>query len=483
MNEITSCSLRELRQALQEKKVSSVEVSSAFLKRSEKLKHLNALISISNQEYLEQELKRVSLQPDLLLSGIPVCVKDLILTKTQRTTAASKILSNFIAPYDATVIKNLNSSGAYVLSKANLDEFAMGSSNETSFFGPAFNPWDESCVPGGSSGGSAIAVSAGLAPVALGTDTGGSVRQPASFCNLVGFKPTYGRVSRYGVIAYASSLDQVGVFARDVEDCALVLNSISGHDPKDSTSYPNAKISIPDFSKFNLKDKKIGLPKECFVKGIDEEVLALVNNVAKTCEQLGAKIVEISLPHIEVALATYYIIAPAEASSNLSRYDGIRYGYRTNNASNLKEIYSISRSEGFGKEVKRRIMLGSFVLSTGYYDAYYRKAQKVRALLKNDFDKSFKKQCDFILTPTSPIPPFKIGEKTADPLTMYLADVMTIPVNLAGLPAMNLPCGFNSNKLPVGVQLIAKQFGDEDLLCAGYAYQQATSWHKQLPLN
>ncbi len=414
------------------------------------------------------------------LTGIPISVKDIFCTEGVLTTCASKILYNFVPPYDATVVRRFKEAGAIIIGKTNMDEFAMGSSTENSAFKKTKNPWDLSRVPGGSSGGSAAAVASLMGFGSVGTDTGGSIRQPASFCGVVGLKPTYGRVSRYGMIAFASSLDQAGPFARTVEDCAILLSIIAGHDAMDSTS---ADIPVPDYLselKKDIKGLKIGIPREYFIKGIDTEVEGLIKDAIKLLEKNGAIIEEVSLPHTEYGLAVYYIIAPSEASSNLARYDGVKYGYRTNNSNNLMEMYMKTRSEGFGAEVKRRIMLGTYALSSGYYDAYYRKAQQVRRLIKEDFEGAFKR-VDAILTPTSPTPAFKFGEKTTDPLTMYLSDVFTIPVNLAGLPGISVPCGFSKDGLPVGLQIIGKPFDEGTILRIANNYEKATEWHKKQP--
>ncbi len=407
-------------------------------------------------------------------------MKDIFITQGIKTTCASKILENYIPPYNGTAVQKLLDAGIVHLGKLNMDEFAMGSSSETSAFMKSKNPWDLERTPGGSSGGSSAAVSADLCFGALGTDTGGSIRQPAALTSIVGLKPTYGRVSRYGVIAFASSLDQVGPMAKDVRDTALILNTIAGHDPKDSTS---VNIPVPDYTKAltgEVKGLKIGIPKEYFAKGMDSEIEAAVRLAIKQYESLGATCEEVSLPHTEYAVPTYYILAPAEASSNLARYDGVRFGHRTANPKDLIEMYTQSRSEGFGAEVKRRIMLGTYVLSSGYYDAYYLKAQKVRTLIQKDFLDAFQK-FDVLLTPVTPNPAFKLGEKTADPLQMYLSDIFTINVNLAGLPGMSLPCGFTKSGLPIGMQLIAKHFEEEKIFQAAYAYEQNTEWHKKKP--
>ena len=413
------------------------------------------------------------------LKGIPVSIKDNICTEGINTECCSKILEGFKPPYDATVIRKLKEAKGSILDlKTNMDEFAFGSSTENSRFGPAHNPWNLEYVTGGSSGGSAAAVAADEAIFALGSDTGGSIRQPASFCGVVGLKPTYGRVSRYGLIAFASSLDQIGPLTKDVRDCALLMNTISGFDELDSTS---VNVSVPDYTKSlvnDIKGIKIGIPKEYFVEGIDPEVKSIINEAINKLKSLGAVCKEVSLPHTEYAVPVYYIVATAEASSNLARFDGVQYGFRSGNQ--LIEMYKQTRGEGFGEEAKRRILLGTFVLSHGYYDAYYLKALKARTLIKKDFDDAFK-DCDCIVTPTSPTPPFKIGEKMEDPLKMYLSDIYTISVNLAGLPAISLPCGFSKQGLPVGLQILAKPFNESMLFKAAYTYEQNTEWHKLKP--
>lgn len=415
------------------------------------------------------------------LCGIPVALKDVILTQGIRSTAGSKILAEFTPPYDATVTRLLKEAGAVIIGKVNCDEFAMGSSTENSAFFPSRNPWDLSRVPGGSSGGSATAVAADQTLVSLGTDTGGSIRLPASFCGVVGLKPTYGRVSRFGVVAFASSLDQVGPLAKNTQDCAILLQAIAGHDAQDSTS---VNIPVPDYHatlKRGVAGLRIGIPREYFVEGMQPEVESVVNQAIGQLAALGAQPVSLSLPHTEYAIATYYIIATAEASSNLARYDGVRYGYRAPHVDGLKAMYDLTRAQGFGTEVKRRIMLGTYVLSAGYYDAYYLKAQKVRTLIRQDFLKAFER-CDLIATPVAPTTAFRVGEKTADPLTMYLSDIFTIAVNLAGLPGLSVPCGFDTSGMPIGLQLIGKPFAEDTLLQAAYAYEQATPWHTHKPL-
>lgn len=414
-------------------------------------------------------------------TGIPVSIKDNICTEGLNTECCSKILEGFKPPYDATVIRKLKDAGFSIFGlKTNMDEFAFGSSTENSYFGPAHNPWSLECVPGGSSGGSAAAVAADEAIMALGSDTGGSIRQPASFCGVVGLKPTYGRVSRYGLIAFASSLDQIGPITKDVQDCALLMNHISGYDPKDSTS---VNISVPDYTKAlstDIKGLKIGIPKEYFIEGLDPQVKAAVETANAEFKKAGAVFVPVSLPRTDYAVPVYYIVATAEASSNLARFDGVRYGFRAKESKNMIEMYLKTRGQGFGDEAKRRIILGTFVLSHGYYDAYYLRALKVRSLIKQDFENAFK-ECDCIITPTAPTAAFKIGEKAASPLQMYLSDIYTISANLAGIPAISIPCGFTKDGLPVGLQILAKPFAEETILKAAYAYEQATPWHTMRP--
>ena len=413
------------------------------------------------------------------LLGIPIALKDIFLTRGTRTTCASQILSNFVPPYDGTAVARLKRAGAVIVGKTNMDEFAMGSSTENSAFAVTRNPWNLECVPGGSSGGSAAAVAADQCIAALGTDTGGSIRQPAACCGVVGLKPTYGRVSRYGVIAFASSLDQVGPLAKDVTDCALLLEAVAGHDPADSTSVPIEVPRYPAALTGDVRGLRVGVPREYFVSGIEPEVENAVREACRVLEGNGVVIEEITLPHTEYAVASYYLIATAEASSNLARYDGMKYGYRAQGA-DLTETYIRSRAEGFGPEVKRRIMLGTYALSAGYYDAYYLKAQKVRALVKEDFAEAFDK-CDAIMTPTAPTTAFRIGEKVQDPVQMYLSDIFTISVNLGGFPGLSLPCGFNAAGLPIGLQIIGKHFDETTVLRLAYAYEQATEWHKKKP--
>ena len=423
--------------------------------------------------------KQINEGRPLTIQGIPVAIKDNMCTKGIRTTCSSKILENFIPPYESAVTSRLSENGYVLIGKTNLDEFAMGSSTENSGFFTTRNPWDIERIPGGSSGGSAAAVAADECIAALGSDTGGSIRQPAALCGVVGLKPTYGRVSRYGLVAFASSLDQIGPITKNVKDSAILLNIISGKDPFDSTSAP---VAVPDFTKVlgnEIKGLKIGIPREYFIKGMDREIEEAVKTAITKLESLGAIPVEISLPHTEYAVATYYVLATSEASSNLARYDGVKYGFRAE-GKDLMEMYMNTRAQGFGAEVKRRIMLGTYALSSGYYDAYYKKAQQARTLIKADFEKAFN-SVDMIVTPTSPTAAFKSGEKTEDPLQMYLSDIFTISVNLAGIPAISIPCGFTSNNLPIGLQIIGKHFDEESILKAAYAYEQSTDWHKRKP--
>ena len=478
--------VHELHDAVLKKKISARELAEAFLSQIARVEGnihaYNTLTpeeALSDADQIDSALARVAtLGP---LAGVPIALKDNLCTRGIKTTCSSKILENFIPPYDATVVTRLKSAGAITLGKTNMDEFAMGSSTENSAYEKTRNPWDISRIPGGSSGGSAAALAASSACAALGSDTGGSIRQPAALCGVLGLKPTYGRVSRYGLIAFASSLDQIGPLTRDVTDMAIIMNVIGGYDPLDSTS---ANISMPDLTR-NLLDGingiRIGLPKEYFMKGgMDEAVEGAVSSAIKQFESLGAKMVEVSLPHSEYAVATYYLLATAEASSNLARYDGVRYGHRAENPKDLLEMYTKSRQQGFGPEVKRRIMLGTYALSSGYYDAYYKKAQQVRTLIKNDFDEAWK-QVDLILAPTTPTPAFRFGEKTDDPLQMYLSDIFTISVNLAGIPALSLPCGFSKDNLPIGLQLMGRPFDEATILKLAFAYEQETDFHKRRP--
>ena len=477
--------LHELSRGLQKGDYSSEELTRAFLDRiAQTNPTLNAYITVQEDSALqmaraadERLRKGERVSP---LTGLPIALKDLLCTQGVKTTCGSKILQNFIAPYDATVVRRLREAGAVFLGKTNMDEFAMGSSNETSWYGIVKNPWHLECVPGGSSGGSAAAVAAGQCAAALGSDTGGSIRQPAACCGVVGIKPTYGRVSRFGLVAFASSLDQIGPLTRDTRDAALLLNVVGGKDALDSTS---ADVPVPDFTAAltgDVKGLRIGLPKEYRVEGMEADVEARIQESLGVLEGLGAEVREISLPHTQYAVATYYIIAPAEASSNLARYDGVRYGHRTEQGGDILEMYKDTRAEGFGDEVKRRIMLGTYALSSGYYDAYYLKALKVRSLIREDFERAFE-EVDVVLTATAPTPAFQIGEKMDDPLTMYLSDIFTIPCNLAGIPGISIPCGFTSAGLPVGLQLLGRVFDEETLLRVADAYQRETDFHRRHP--
>jgi aspartyl-tRNA(Asn)/glutamyl-tRNA(Gln) amidotransferase subunit A len=473
MEELLNKSIREVRSILRHREITSTELTRFYLDRMEKHDpHIKAYLNVTEELAMTMAKdadRRISEGTDEALTGIPFGMKDILCTKGVETTCASRILKGFVPPYDATVIRKLNDSGYVHLGRINMDEFAMGSSTENSAFQTTKNPWDLSRIPGGSSGGSVAAVAAGLCAATLGTDTGGSIRQPAALCGTVGLKPTYGRVSRYGLVAFASSLDQIGPITRSVEDCAVLLNVIAGHDPLDSTSIPG---DVPDFTADlgkEIKGLRIGMPKEYFIEGLDPEVKAAVEASLRTLEGLGATILPISLPHTEFAVSVYYIICTAEASSNLARYDGVKYGMRME-GKDLIDMYKKTRSEGFGKEVKRRIILGTYVLSSGYYDAYYRKAGQVRTLMRNDFDRAFQ-ECDLIVTPVSPTTAFKIGEKTDDPLTMYLSDIFTIPVNLAGLPGLSVPCGFDGKGLPIGLQIIGKPLGEALMLQAASVFE------------
>ena len=476
--------IHALHALLTRKEVSAAEVVTAFLTRIAELDpQLNSYLTLLADTALEQARQfdeggaSFHLSP---LAGIPLAIKDVLCLRGVRTTCGSRILEGFVPPYDGTVLARLKEAGVIFLGKTNMDEFAMGSSTENSAFGTTRNPWDLSRVPGGSSGGSAAAVAADLCAGSLGTDTGGSIRQPASFCGVVGLKPTYGRVSRYGLVAFASSLDQIGPITKDVEDAALLLQAIAGHDPRDSTSVAQP---VPDFRaalQQPIKGLRLGIPKEYFVPGMNADVASAVQDAIRTCQELGAEICEVSLPHTEYGVAAYYIIAPAEASSNLARYDGVKYGYRVPGARELMAMYRQSRSEGFGSEVKRRIMLGTYVLSAGYYDAYYRKASQVRILIREDFTKAFT-QCDALLAPVAPIPAFKIGEKADDPLEMYLNDVLTLPASLAGVPGLSVPCGFSAEKLPIGLQILGPHFREEVILRIAYQFEQATPHLRRKP--
>jgi len=461
-----------------------VELTRACLERIRQVEpEVHAFVTVTDELALKQAAKADELlaggkAPPL--AGVPVLIKDNMCTRGIRTTCSSKMLENFVPPYDATVVEKLNDCGAVIIGKANMDEFAMGSSTENSALFVTHNPWDLARVPGGSSGGSAAAVAAGETIYALGSDTGGSIRQPASFCGVTGLKPTYGRVSRYGLVAFASSLDQIGPLTRDVTDCALVMNAIAGQDPKDSTSVP---LAVPDYTrslKTDLKGLRLGIPKEYFVEGMQTEVAEAIRTAVRQLAGLGAEIDwEASLPHTRFALAVYYIIAPSEASANLARYNGVKYGFSYQEAENMWEAMEKTRQYGFGAEVKRRIMLGTYALSAGYYDAYYLKAQQVRTIIRQEFDRAFTRY-DALVTPTSPTVPFKIGEKADNPLQMYLSDVCTLPINIAGLPAISIPAGF-AGGLPIGLQIIGKPFSEETLLRIAYAYEQATEWHKRKP--
>ena len=484
--------------ALAAKEVSSIELTQYFLSRIEAEKRWNAYLDVNAHLSLEQANKAdelIAAGKGTRLTGIPVAHKDVFVTRGWKSTAASKILENYQSPFDATVVANLgmpseenpHGAGMVCLGKTNMDEFAMGSSNENSAFGPVLNPWNGQYVSGGSSGGSAAAVAAGLAPIATGSDTGGSIRQPSAFCGITGIKPSYGRVSRYGMIAYASSLDQAGPMGKTAEDCALLLTAMSSHDPRDSTSLAD---SGEDYSRFlnkpwqdsstnaakPLEGLRVGLPKEFFAEGLAQDVANAVNAAAKALADLGATLVEVSLPKTKLSIPVYYVLAPAEASSNLSRFDGVRYGHRANEYKDLGDMYQKSRTEGFGAEVRRRILIGTYVLCHGYYDAYYLQAQKIRRIIAADFQAAFS-QCDVILGPVAPDVAWRLGEKSKDPVQMYLEDIYTLSTNLAGLPAMSVPCGFNANDLPIGMQLIGNYFSEARLLQVAHQYQQASDWH------
>ena len=468
---------------LEKREVSAKEVSDSVLGRIDAVdQKIKAYVTVTREEagrMAEEADRRISENRKDMLTGLPLAIKDNICTKGIRTTCSSKMLSGFVPPYESTVTSRLMEQGYVLAGKTNLDEFAMGSSTENSGFFTTRNPWDTERIPGGSSGGAAAAVAADECIAALGSDTGGSIRQPAALCGVVGMKPTYGRVSRYGLVAFASSLDQIGPITKTVRDSAVLLNAISGRDRMDSTSAP---VELPDFTAVlgrDIKGLRIGIPKEYFIEGIDPEVEKAVKAAIRHYESLGALPVEVSLPHSGHAVATYYVLATSEASSNLARYDGVKYGFRAA-GKDLMDMYMQTRAQGFGPEVKRRIMLGTYTLSSGYYDAYYKKAQQVRTLIKRDFEDAFR-TVDIILTPTTPTAAFKMGEKTDDPLQMYLADIFTISVNLAGVPGISIPCGFTSNNLPIGMQLIGKHFDEETLLQAAYEYEQSTDWHKRRP--
>jgi len=484
MNDLHQLTISQAHQLLKERKISAVELTKASLAHLAKVEnkvraciHICEDIALDQAKEADKAIGGGKIKP---LAGIPALIKDVICTRGIKTTCSSKILENFVPPYDATVTEKLKATNAIILGKTNMDEFAMGSSTENSAFFSTRNPWDLDRVPGGSSGGSAVAVAADEAIYALGSDTGGSIRQPAGFCSVVGLKPTYGRVSRYGLVAFASSLDQIGPITKDVADCALVLNVIAGHDPQDSTSSPNP---VPDYTKSlkaDIKNLRIGIPKEYFVEGMQPEVRDSIEAAIKKLQELGAKVDrEVSLPLTKYALAVYYIIAPSEASANLARYDGVKYGFSYRDTTNMWEAMEKTKQFGFGAEVKRRIMLGTYALSAGYYDAYYLKAQKVRTLIIREFKDAFKKY-DVLVTPTSPTVPFKLGEKLDDPIQMYLSDVCTLPINIAGLPAISIPAGF-AGGLPIGLQIIGKPFDEETMLHIAFAYEQATDWHKRKP--
>jgi aspartyl-tRNA(Asn)/glutamyl-tRNA(Gln) amidotransferase subunit A len=484
VSELYEKSATELAQLLKKKKTSSVEITESVLSRIEAVEvKLHSYVSVTPDlalEMAEEADRRLAVKEAGPLTGIPIAVKDNMCVRGQRTTCGSRILSNFVPPYDATVVRRVKEEGMVILGLANMDEFAMGSSTETSYWGPTYNPWNTDMIPGGSSGGSCAAVAAHEAIMAVGSDTGGSIRLPASFCGVTGMKPTYGAVSRYGLVAYGSSLDQIGPVAWDATDLSLLLTAICGHDPMDSTSIPRKYPNFKTFLKKDVKGMTLGLPKEFFAKLDNEDVNKVISNAREVFKKLGVKFVELSLPHLDYGLAAYYVIAPCEASSNLARYDGVKYGHRAENFEGLIDMYSQTRAEGFGQEVKRRIMLGTYALSSGYYDAYYLKAAKVRTLITDDFRKAFEK-CDGILCPTAPSPPFKVGEKMDDPLQMYLTDVFTIPVNMAGLPGIAIPGGLSSDNLPIGVQLIAPHFEEGRLIQLAAAFQRETDHHTKRP--
>ncbi|MEN6421144.1 MAG: Asp-tRNA(Asn)/Glu-tRNA(Gln) amidotransferase subunit GatA [Smithella sp.] len=482
--ELNQLTIHELQEKIKNGEVSALQITESVFSRIDAVEErVHSYIRLMKEEALhaaskaDDDIKKGDIKP---LTGIPIALKDIVCTKGIVTTCGSHILHNFVPPYSATVVEKLTAAGAIYVGKTNMDEFAMGSSTETSWFGPTRNPWDLERIPGGSSGGSATAVAADECIASIGSDTGGSIRQPAALCGIVGMKPTYGRVSRFGLIAFASSLDQIGPFTKDVEDCAIMMNILAGYDPKESTS---VNAEVPDYRQFigrDIKGWKIGIPKEYFIEGIDPEVTAAIKKAITVIEQGGGQCVNITLPHTQYCVATYYIIAPAEASSNLARYDGVRYGLRAADVRDLLEMYRTTRMEGFGAEVKRRIMIGTYALSAGYYDAYYKKASQVRALIKRDFDEAFK-TCDVILTPTSPTPAFKIGEKTDDPLQMYLSDIFTISTNLAGIPGISIPCGFTSGGLPIGMQFLAGHFEEGKLIQIASAYEKNAKNEKRRP--
>jgi aspartyl-tRNA(Asn)/glutamyl-tRNA(Gln) amidotransferase subunit A len=482
--DLHTLTVHELGDLLETRAVSAREITEAYYRRIKALDdRVHAFLTLTREQALEQadqaDHRRQRGERSPLL-GVPLAIKDVICTAGIRTTCGSNILDNFVPPYDATVIERLKAAGAIVLGKANMDEFAMGSSTEHSAYGVTRNPWDLKAIPGGSSGGSAAAVAADECAAALGTDTGGSIRQPAACCGIVGLKPTYGRVSRYGMVAFASSLDQIGPMTKDVRDAALLLNVIGGNDPRDSTA---ADVAMSDFTAAligNGQGLRVGIPRQYFIEGLDPEVERAVRAAIAVLEGVGASAQEVSLPHTEYGVAAYYILAPSEASSNLARYDGIKYGYRTPQWANLRDMYRRTRDEGFGAEVKRRIMLGTYALSAGYYEAYYKKAQQVRTLIRRDFEEAFG-QVDVLVGPTMPTPAFKIGEKIDDPLQMYLSDVFTITINLAGLPAISIPCGFSATGLPIGLQIIGRPFDEETILRVAHTFEQQTDYHRRKP--
>ena len=471
--------IKEIKSMISQNEISNIEIVQEVYKLIDENKHLNAFITLNEENSLKKAEVLDKSSSNLPLAGIPIAQKDLFCTKGIRTTCASNILNNFIPPYSATVIENLEKAGCISIGKTNMDEFAMGSSNETSFFGNVQNPWDQKLVPGGSSGGSASAIAAGIVPAASGTDTGGSIRQPASLCGISGIKPTYGRISRWGMIAFASSLDQAGPMARTAEDCAIMLNEMCSHDEKDTTSLNDKIPNFEDNLNNSLNGKKIGIVKDLDLSSLDNDVVAVYENSLKEFVSMGAELININLPNLSLSVPTYYVVAPAECSSNLSRFDGVKFGRRSENPKDLEELYIQTRSEGFGDEVKRRILIGSYVLSAGYYDAYYKKAQQVRRLIKNDFDSAFK-NVDVIMTPTTRGPAFEMGSKGSDPIQMYLEDLFTISANLAGLPAMSIPNGNIDNK-PIGLQIIGNFLDESTILNFAHMYQTKTNWHNYTP--
>jgi aspartyl-tRNA(Asn)/glutamyl-tRNA(Gln) amidotransferase subunit A len=484
--ELSDLNISSLTDLIASRKLSAVKLCETALERIRRLEELNAFITVSDESALERaaEIDRAAERGEPVgpLAGAIVAVKDNMVMRGVRTTAGSRILFNYVPPYTATAVQRLESAGAIIIGKTNCDEFAMGSSNENSAYGPVKNPWDPARVPGGSSGGSAVAVASGMVMAALGSDTGGSIRQPANLSGVVGLKPTYGRVSRYGLIAFGSSLDQIGPFARSVADAARVLKVIAGHDPKDSTCRNVAVEDYPARLDAGVACVRVGVPREYYADGLDQEVRASIESALKKFEEMGAQIVDIGLPHTQYAVPVYYLIATAEASSNLARYDGVRYGFRAEEPTSLKDMYSRTRDLGFGAEVKRRIMLGTYALSAGYYDQYYGKAQRVRSLVESDFRMAFEK-CDIIATPVSPTAAFRLGEKTDNPLEMYLSDIYTITANLAGVPGISIPCGLTPNGLPIGIQLIGRHFQEASLLAAAHALEQAVGFNYRLPIG